>query len=181
MKLRGWSLEPSFRFHVVAGLCDGILTALTLGAARLFDPDVPMSLSLAWRVATAGAVSGMFLFFVAHYAELRRQLVEAERQLNLTSHGRLATTRLGHEVLQEAALGAVGGGACSFLGAMYPLLIGAILPQAVWVAIGAALGGLGVLGVCLARSFHGNALGWTLALVAGGVCFTFIGLQLRVV
>jgi len=180
MKSKNWLRDSLYRFHLVAGLCDGILTALTLGAARLFDVAAPMSFDLAWRVATAGGVSGLFMFIVANYAHLRSQLIEAERQLNITTHGRLATTQLGRAVLQEAVLGGGISGVCSFLGAVYPLVVGALCPQHAWVAIAAALATLGVLGVCLARSVHGNIVGWPLTLVLGGACLTFVGLQLRI-
>jgi predicted membrane protein (TIGR00267 family) len=181
MKNRSWLRDPSHRFHLVAGLCDGILTALTLGSGRLFEAGAPMSFNLAWRVAVAGGVSGMFMFFVAQYAELRRQLVEAERQLNITTHGRLATTQLGRAVLQEAVLGGCIAGVCSFLGTLYPLSLGALFPQSAWVAIAAALVALAALGVCLARSVHGNVIGWPLTLVVGGACLTLVGQQLKIV
>lgn len=140
-----------------------------------------MSFNLAWRVAAAGGISGMFIFFVAHYAELRRQLMEAERQLNITSRGQLATTQLGRSILQEAILGGSIGGACSFVGALYPLGVGALFPQSAWVAIVSALVALAVLGFCLARSVHGNVIGWSLTLVLGGACMTLVGLQLKIV
>ncbi len=172
--------DPLFRFNLVAGLCDGILTALTLGAGRLFDVAAPMNFDLALRVATAGGVSGLFIFVVAHYAELRNQLIEAERQLNMTTRGQLATTRLGRAILQEALLGGSISGTCSFLGAVYPLSVGALFPRRAWVAIAAALVALGALGVCLARSVHGNIVGWSLTLVLGGAFLTFVGVQLRI-
>lgn len=175
-----WLRDPLLRFHLVAGLCDGILTALTLAAGRLFDASAPMSFNVAWRVASASAISGMFVFFVANYAQLRSQLVEAERQLNITTHGQLATTRLGLAVMQEAVVGGSVGGACSFLGAMCPLSLGALLPQNAAAAIVAALTALAVLGIALAHAVRGNTIGWALALVAIGAGLTFVGVQLRI-
>ena len=51
----GWLVRPKHRLDLVAGLCDGILTALTLASGRLLNAAVPMDLSLALRVATAAS------------------------------------------------------------------------------------------------------------------------------
>ncbi len=60
--------------------------------------------NLAIRVATAALVSGGFVFFVAKYAELRGQLIQAEKELNLTSHGKLATTTLGKKFFSPPSM-----------------------------------------------------------------------------
>jgi hypothetical protein len=86
----------------VIGPVDGILTALTLAAARILTPDQPIDISLALRIALAASLSGGFVFFVAEYARLRGELVHAARHLNLASTGRLATSHLGQEVLRES-------------------------------------------------------------------------------
>ena len=54
----------------VLGLTDGILTALTLGAGHMLAAAAPATPGLAFRVAGAAAVSGAFVFLVAHYADL---------------------------------------------------------------------------------------------------------------
>jgi predicted membrane protein (TIGR00267 family) len=172
--------RPLSRFYIVAGLCDGILTALTLGSGRLFDVASPMSFNLAWRVAAAGGVPGALIFFIAHYAELRAELVRAERELNILTRGHLATTRLHRAVIQESAVVSAAGGICSFVGAMFPLSIGAVFPQSAWVAIMASIGGLAVFGVCLARSVHGNALVWAGMLIFSGVSLTVVGWLLKI-
>jgi hypothetical protein len=71
MKPFSWLLSSRNRLDLVAGLSDGILTALTLAAGKLLGPEAAMSPGLALRVALAAAVSGAFVFFVAHYAVLR--------------------------------------------------------------------------------------------------------------
>jgi predicted membrane protein (TIGR00267 family) len=171
---------PLSRFYIVAGFCDGILTALTLGSGRLFDVAAPMSFNLAWRVAAAGGVPGALIFCIAHYAQLRAELARAERQLNILTHGHLATTKLHRAVLQESVMVSIVGGICSFVGAMFPLSIGAIFPWTAWVAVAASIIGLAILGVCLARSVHGSALKWAVMLVLSGAGLTFIGCLLKI-
>ncbi|MBN9121865.1 MAG: hypothetical protein J0I06_22445 [Planctomycetes bacterium] len=166
---------------LIAGVCDGILTALTLTAARLLDPASPVGYGLAVRVAAAAFLSGAFVFFVAHYAELRVQLVRAERELNLTSHGRLATTRLGRAVAAEAATAALVASLACFAGALIPLLVAAAIPRPTWLGIGVAIAALGVLGGILGWAVYGRPLRWAVLLTAGGGVLTAIGAQLHVV
>jgi predicted membrane protein (TIGR00267 family) len=168
------------QLDLVAGLSDGILTALTLGAGHLLPGHPPMGLALALRIATAGAISGAFIFMVAHYAELRSALVEAERQLNLASHGRFATTQLGRAALIEAVAGALIASACTFCGALLPLLVGAFVPQLRWLSVMVALVALGVLGHFLARTTYGRPLHWVLALIIGGAVLALVGMQLEI-
>jgi hypothetical protein len=67
--------HPNNRLDVVAGLIDGILTALALAAGRLVHTDGEgATLSLALRVSVAAGVTTIFVFFVAHYAEVRLEL-----------------------------------------------------------------------------------------------------------
>lgn len=168
------------RLDLVAGLSDGILTALTLGAGHMLPGSTPMSVSLALRVACAGAVSGAFVFFVAHYAERRGELVEAERQLNLTSHGRLATSRLGRAAIAEAAIQAAIASGCAFCGASLPLLVSALIPQPRWLGVLVALMALCLLGYFLARTVYGHTWRWMVGLLLGGVALTLLGVWLDI-
>lgn len=178
MKPLLWLLDAKHRFDLVAGLCDGILTALTLAAGRLLDSQAAMRPDLALRVAIAAGASGAFIFFVARYAALRGRLVEAERQLNLTGHGRMAATHLGRQVIQEAGGSAVINSLCGFCGALLPLLLGVVLPAVMLVV---ALAALAALGAFLAHTVHGRPLRWSAGLLAGGVALTFLGLHLKIV
>lgn len=171
-------LGPKNRLDVVAGLCDGILTALTLAAGKLLGPQAGISLSLSLRVAVAAAVSSAFVFFVAHYAVLRSDLYEAERQLNLTERGRMATTRLGNMVLEEAGCQALVSSLCSFSGALLPLLVGVWLPA---LGILVALAALALLGAFLGNTVHGRPLSWAVSLVVGGVVLAWVGFYLKIV
>lgn len=164
-------------FDLAAGLGDGILTALTLAGGKLLGAEAGVSVDLAVRVALAAAVSGGFIFFVAHYAVLRGQLVEAERQLNLTEHGRLVTSRLGQRALQEAAGKALMTACYSFTGALGPLMLGVLWPI---LAVAAALFGLTLLGMLLAHVAHGRPINWATGLFVGGLAVATIGYFLNI-
>ena len=112
MKLQTWAQSPRTRLDITAGLVDGILNALTLASGRLLATDAPgATADLAFRVGAASALTTIFVFFVAHYAELRAELARAERELNLLSPrqaGDLA--RWDAQALIEAGAGAGRGG-----------------------------------------------------------------------
>ncbi len=181
MNLLAWLTKPKHRLDLVAGLCDGILSALILAAGRILNPGLPMSSGLAFRVAAAAAISGAFIFFVAHYAELRGDLVRAEKHLNLRPHGKLVTSKLGHVILWEATEGALIASACSFCGALLPLLFGVYLPGPPWLAVALALFALAMLGVFLARTVHGSPFNWAVGLMLGGAFLTGVGAELHII
>jgi predicted membrane protein (TIGR00267 family) len=179
-RVRFWLSKREGRLSCIAGLCDGILTALILAAGTLLNDDQAMSISLALRVAFAALASGAFVFFVAHYAELRGELVHAERELNLTARGRFATTRLGTAVLRDAAVAAAIAGGSTFVGALLPLLVSALFPRPAWLSVAVAIATLGVLGIGLAKSIVGSPLRWGAALILGGISVSLIGLKLHI-
>jgi len=131
-------------------------------------------------VATAGTLTGSFAFFVAHYADLRSELVRAERQLNLVSHGRFASTQLGRAALRESCLGGLIVGICGFLGALIPLIVNAVLPRPSWIGIAVAIGTLALLGIFLAKAVYGSPARWVLVLVFAGALISFIGVELEI-
>lgn len=180
MSWRAWLVSPRTRMDVVAGLVDGVLNALTLAAGRLLRTPGGASPGLAARVGAATALTTLFVFFVAHYAELRAELVRAERELNLLSHGRLAASRLGRQALWNAAAGACVAAVCGLVGAMAPLLFCAASPAPHWIGLVATILLLGVLGGLLARSFHGSSSFWAIAVMAGGVLLTIVGVQIDI-
>lgn len=168
------------QLDLVAGLSDGILTALTLAAGHMLPGRPPMSLSLAVRIGLAGAISGAFIFMVAHYAELRGALVQAERELNISSHGHFAATRLGRSALVESAIGALIASTCSFCGALLPLTVGVYTPGIRWLSIAVALLALAILGYLLAVTVYGSRLRWVITLVLGGAILAWVGMQLEI-
>lgn len=180
MKSLRWFYTPEHQFHVVGGLCDGIMSALAFGSGKLFDTAAPMTFGLALRLALANSISGLLVSAIARYAELRSELMEAERQLNLASRGYLATTRLGHWVLWESVGRGLIGGWFSFMGTMCPLSLGALAPEQAWLSVAACLSALAVLGFFLARLLRGHALGWMAALTVGGAFLTVLGIWLRI-
>jgi predicted membrane protein (TIGR00267 family) len=181
MKAFRWLVGRKYRLDLVAGFCDGILTALTLAAGKILDSHASMSAGLPLRVATAAAISGAFIVFVAHYAELRGELLEAEKQLNLTTHGRLAKSRLGRAVLFESMIGASVASLCGFWGAWIPLLIAVLVPAAPWLGMVVALAALAVLGVFLAITVHGRPFRWAGSLVLSGGILAYLGMYLRLI
>jgi predicted membrane protein (TIGR00267 family) len=165
-------------FPFVIGVTDGILTALTLAAGRIVEPSQALTIGLALRISGAASLSGVFVFFTAEYIRLRGDLARSERQLNLTSAGRLATTRLGRAILIETIASAVVSSICNFLGALIPLTAGTI---ASWLAIAVALLLLAFLGVGAGRAVHGNPFVWAVALVLAGGILTLAGIEFRIV
>jgi VIT1/CCC1 family predicted Fe2+/Mn2+ transporter len=180
MTLLAWLLRNENRLDLVAGLCDGIQTSLILAAGRVLNPAAEMDPSLVLRVAAVAGFSSVFVFFVGHYALLRSELVEAERQLNLASRGRLATSRLGRAALIGAAQGAGLASVFSFCGALLPLVVGVLVPDFRWIAVAVSLLVLAVLGVILARSVRGHPLRWAGGLLAGGALLTYLGTRLNI-
>jgi predicted membrane protein (TIGR00267 family) len=181
MRSKGGLFGQDKLLPAVLGFSDGILTALTLAAGRLTSDGRPMTFSLALRLAMAALASGAFVFFVARYAELRRELIRAERQLNITTHGQLATSHLGKTVFWEGVAAAVISSLAAFLGALTPLTVAAVFPRHGWVSILTALVSLALLGVGLARVVHGRVLHWAVGLVLGGGVLSVIGAYLRIV
>ena len=173
--------RPRIVLPVVLGLTDGILTALTLAAGQLTEPSFQMPIGRALRIAAAALVSGAFVFYVAHYAQLRRELLRAEKQLNVLSSGHLATTRLGRSVLIEAVSTAVLSSTASFAGALIPLVSDVLLPQFRWGAVAASIVALGFLGIGLARSVRGSYYRWCIGLMVGGLLVSVVGVKLHIV
>jgi predicted membrane protein (TIGR00267 family) len=180
MSIQRWLHARHNRLDIVAGLIDGILTALTLAAAKILHVG-SLTLGLAGKVGAFSACTTIFVFFVAHYTEFRTELVRSERELNLLSHGRLATTQLGRQVLREAAAGAAVASICSLLGAMLPLLLALMFPGTPLVGLALTVLLLGVLGALLAWSTFGSPMAWAIAMMAGGIILAAIGVKLDIV
>ncbi len=180
MRPRRFGVRESLR-HPILGLSDGILAALTLAAGRLLEEGAPLGLSLAVRLAAASFASGAFVFFVSHYGELRLSLIRAERQLNLTTHGKLAASHLGHKVLWESIRAAATSSLFCFAGALVPLLAGVFVSRPTWIPLAVALAALGLLGAGIARVIRGRTVRWVLGLLTAGVVLTAVGAVLRIV
>jgi predicted membrane protein (TIGR00267 family) len=168
-------------FALVIGVTDGVLTALTLAAARVVSSADPLTVNLAVRIAAASSLSGMFVFFAAEYIHQREGLVHAERQLSLRSGGHLATTHLGRAVFWETLWAAVLSSVCNFAGALVPLLAGALAPERSWLAVLVGILVLGALGVAAARVTYGRTIFWAGALIGAGIVLAAVGLKLRIV
>lgn len=179
MSFLGKIAGPDTRLDLVAGLIDGIMTSLTLAAGQIIAGG-GATISLALRVAIATGLTNGLVFFFAHYAELRTDLVGYERQLNLLGHGKLAASALGRTVLRKSGMSAIVAILWTIIGGFFALLLCVLAPHPSWLGplIDVAL--LGVLGALLARSIHGSPLRWAAGIMAGGTILTLIGLQLHV-
>ncbi len=178
MNVQKW-LEKA-RLDITAGAVDGILNALILASGRLLNPGAGADFNLAWRVGVATAVTSLFVFFVAHYAELRAEIVRAEKELNLLAHGKLAETTLGRRAVLDASVGASVAAFCGLIGAMVPLLLCHLIPQPPWAGIALTLALLSALGIGLAKSAHGRVVYWCVALLIGGIAITWLGSKLDI-
>jgi hypothetical protein len=179
MKLWRWLTQPRNRLDIVAGFVDGILNALTLAAGRLLEGD-GADLMLALRVGAASGLTTIFVFFVAHYAELRADLSRSERQLNLTWHGKLATSRLGRRALLQALGGASLASACGVAGSILSLLLCVWFPHPPLLGVAGDIALLGVLGAALAHSFQGRKWFWATVIMLGGAALTWIGVKIDI-
>ncbi|MFE3946798.1 hypothetical protein ACFXPV_33825 [Streptomyces sp. NPDC059118] len=168
------------RLPLVLGLTDGLLNALTLAGASLVGSGSPITYSLATRVAVVALVTAAFSVFVSDYAERRGQLVRASRELNLTSRGHLATTRLGHLALLRSLRAMTVACAASFVGAALPLLAGAAVPHLSWGVVVLAIGALAGLGATLGKVMAGRMGLWAIAMGVGGGVVTWIGVWLHI-
>lgn len=175
-----WIRDARNRLDIVAGLIDGILNALTLAAGRLVGEGGPI-IATGAKVAAVTACTTSFVFFVAHYAQLRSELVRSARQLNLLSRGRLATTQLGRQILREALRGAIVASVCGVIGSTIPLALSLIIPQLPIVGVVLTISLLGALGWALAISVFGSPLLWATGLMLGGVVVTEIGVRLNII
>ncbi len=173
-------MKQNYLFALVLGVTDGIFAALTLAAGRVINSSEPIELSFACRIAVAGSVSGLFVFFAAEYSRLRGELSHAERHLNLMPRGKLATTHLGQAILRDALKAALISGGGSFCGALFPLLVSGLLGEPSFVAIVAAILTLGLLGAGVARAIYGNPLRWAAAFMLIGMILTMVGVELRI-
>ncbi|MBX3024165.1 hypothetical protein KF840_04565 [bacterium] len=167
-------------FALVVGLVDGILTALVLAAGKVVASHAAVDAGDVIRVAVVASISAAFTFFVAQYATFRNRLVEAAKHLTLGSRGPLVRTQLGRAVLVESIIGSLVSGSCSFMGAVFPLLVAMALPGASWISLGGPIAALGVLGGFLGRSAEGNVLTWAMGLMSVGVLLAFVGVQVRI-
>jgi predicted membrane protein (TIGR00267 family) len=180
MSLRTWIESARTRLDITAGMTDGVLTALTLASGKLLRANAPVASSIAFKIGAATALTTLFVFFVAHYAELRTEIDRAEKQLNLLRRGTLAAGELGRRAVANAFAGSLLAAACGLLGSMVPLLLCFALPTPRWLGLAITIGLLGLLGAAMARSFRGPIGFWAVVLMLGGVVLAWIGWQLDI-
>lgn len=121
------------------------------------------------RVGVFALATAAFVLYFARYAESRTELVRQARQLNLSSHGHLASTKLGRAVLREAVGDAAIANVTSFLGAILPLSVASALPNESWLAIVVAVMLLAALRTVVAAVIHGQVVYWAISPGIGGI------------
>lgn len=173
-------LRRKLMFATVLGSSDGILNALTLASNRVLHGR-GLTAQLGFRVGVVALASAFFTLFVAEYAQYRLELRHAESQLLFTRSGRLAASNLGRAVLRDALVESGFAAVASFLGAVTPLIVGVVLPQARWVSLVISLLALGGLGAVLAVNVDGRPWLWTGGLICTGVAVTLIGIQVDLI
>lgn len=168
------------RLPLILGLTDGLLNALTLAAASLLGSGGSVTYGLALRIACVALITASFSVFVSDYAERRAALVRGSRQLNLTAHGHLATTRLGQLALRRSL--AVMAIACSasFVGSLIPLMAGAAWPEHSWIVVALCIACLAGLGSLLGQALAHHAWRWAGLMGCGGLAVTLLGFWLRI-
>lgn len=146
---------------IVLGLVDGITNALGLAAHSILHGSAA-GLGLALRIAFFALATAVFAVFVARYVELRTDLIQAGKQLNLLERGSLATTHLGRSARLDALSDAAQASLASFSGALLPLALAVAFPALGWLPLALALLMLTFLGAVIGRRL---TCGW-----AGGPC-----------
>lgn len=174
-------MKRNLLFPVVVGLTDGIITVLIFTAGKILHVGENISPGLAMRIAVGVALPSVFTFYVAEYARLRRELVEASRELNLSSPTYLINSHLGRVIVRKAFVVTAIGTIAGLAGALLPLLVSVMLPHSTWLPIVIAILALGAFGMGLAIVVRGNPLYWMVALVAVGVVVTLSGRVLHIV
>lgn len=174
-------LKGKLMLPVALGLSDGILNTLMLAANRLSGGTAPVTLSLAARIAAASAIESAFMLFVAAYAQLRQELTRADQQLNVLQRGRMARTRQGRTVIEDATAMALIAGVCSLAGAGTPLFFAAVTGAGGYPILVVTVGGLGLLGIAISRTVHGRWMVWAAAMLVGGCLAALLGIWLHIV
>ncbi|MCL4353467.1 hypothetical protein M1615_03325 [Patescibacteria group bacterium] len=167
-------------FALLLGVVDGVLTALTLTSGKIIEGGI-LDYSLAFRIAAVTAVASSFIYFIAEYVQLRRELINAEKQLNIVSHGKFATTSLGKTVFVEVSVGMGISCIFGFIGALIPLSTNILFPNITGLSIAVSLTTLGLLGLVIARIIYANVFRWTIGLISVGIGLSVVGAVLHIV
>lgn len=173
--------QQKYSLPFVLGLSEGIITVLAFIAKKLVNSTHVVTLGFALRLSLAAFITTGFVYYVSQYVDLRRQLLHAERELNLTSSGKLAMTNLGRQIIIESCITSFIASMAAFIGALIPTLIAISLQQYKWSSIFSSIMTLGILGLMLSRLVNGNKLAWVMTLTISGLLITYIGMQLNIV
>lgn len=175
------NLKQKLALPLVLGLCDGVITVLTLIANRLINSDGQISFGFAVQISLVSLITGLFVYFISQYTELRRELLHLENELNLTESGHLAMTNLGKQIIIESVILTIIGSIAAFIGSLVPVVIAIFVQGNKWAPILVAVVILAILGLFLAKLVHGSKIRWILSLIISGLIVSYIGIQLNIV
>ena len=140
------------KFPLLFVFIDGIVTALIVCTGKISEVENKFGINLAIRVSIGALITGGFVFFVAKYAELRGALAQAEKELCLTSSGKLVTTALGKKIIRASIGDAILCGVSIFVGTFFILLIAVVDFYPPWITFVASIVTLGISGVYFRKS-----------------------------
>jgi hypothetical protein len=181
LNVGAWLVRREHQLPLVLGFSDGIFNALALSARQIIDGTGRSDAGTVLKVPTFAFVSGAFVFFVARYAEARRELVRVEQELNIVERGTLRATRLGRQATRDATGQALIASTMAFAGALLPVGLAALFPSQPWLVFGLVFVVLGCMGAVLARATAGSTLAWIGGVLGGAVILTAVGAQLALV
>lgn len=180
MNIIAWFFKRDQLVPLLNGICYGLLTALAFAGGELFHGQKSIDFSLALHIAIATPFVSSFVAFIVNYTQERNELIRWEKQLNITSSGRLAATKLGKEVLLDVIKKTLLTFVFTFLGTLCTLSIIIFLPKNPLLIISFIVLLLGFLGNALSHIIYGNAIRWTVGFIIAGLLITYIGIILHI-
>lgn len=168
-------LTPREIFLLIFGLADGTCTVLMLSSHKMMIGNI--GFREAFRIAIMTAGSSLLPLWVAEYAELRTDLVQMARQLNMVSAHALEKSDLGLQILRNSWFMASLSTASSFIGAAIPLTMSVLFPRLIYLSFFAANLTLMIVGLILGGWVKGVRWKWALGLMGIGDMLAVLGFE----
>lgn len=162
---------------LLGGAVSGTMSAALLAIGALWADGTPLARPMLLTIGTVSALSSAFAFLLSHYAGLRDDLLHAERQLNLTASGRLASGILGRKILRQALHATLYAALAYLLCFGLPFLLAWPFPGLPWLPAVITLLLIIVMALLLARVMQARrwatlgvvSLGFVLCAVLGAL------------
>ncbi|AOV95789.1 hypothetical protein A9798_01720 [Edwardsiella hoshinae] len=164
---------------LLGGAVSGTMSAALLAIGTLWAGAAPLARPMLLTIGAVSVLSSAFAFLLSHYAGLRDDLLHAERQLNLTASGRLASGILGRKIWRQAWHATLYTALAYVFCFSLPFLAAWPFPQVCWLPAAITLLLIVVMALLLARVMRARR--WaTLGVVSVGfVLCAVIGALLR--